>query len=134
MAKQYGFSKKERLKSRKVIDDLFVSGKGFTIFPLRVTYKYETETRSPGIEAAISVSKRHFKKAVDRNRIKRLLREAYRLQKNELVKTANQEGKKGYVFFMYTDKEMPSYDVIKQAMDHCIKKLGQRAILNEKTI
>src|SRR5438309_2863389 len=80
MAKQYGFGKTDRLKSRKQIDELFARGKSIVVFPVRVSYRFFS-SEAIILQAAVSVSKKHFKKAVDRNRIKRLLREAYRLQK-----------------------------------------------------
>lgn len=84
---RYKLGKQARLKSRKAIDQLFKDGKSFTVFPFRVIYQFTKLPVSPDafqLQAGFSVSKRHFKKAVDRNRIKRLMREAYRLQKNEL--------------------------------------------------
>ena len=84
---RYKLGKQARLKSRKVIDCLFKDGKSFTVFPFRVIYQFTKLPVTPDafqLQAGFSVSKRHFKKAVDRNRIKRLMREAYRLQKNEL--------------------------------------------------
>ena len=81
MVKHYGFGKDEKLKSRKSIDELFEKGKSFTVSQVRVSYKFSKTTDSPTLLAGVTVSKKYFKKAVDRNRIKRLLREAYRLQK-----------------------------------------------------
>lgn len=77
----YSYSKKEKLKSLKLIEQLFSEGKSVSAFPLRMVYlKIDSETDSH-MKAGVSVSKRNFKKAVDRNHIKRLLREAYRLNK-----------------------------------------------------
>ena len=70
----HSFPKKERLCSRKAIETLFASGnRSLTAFPLRVVYTPAEET-----QVLISVSKRHFKHAVDRNRAKRQIREAWR--------------------------------------------------------
>jgi ribonuclease P protein component len=126
MAKPLGLGKKERLKSRKQIDALFASGKSFVQFPLRVTYSFFTAEDEALAQIGVTASKRNFKKAVDRNRIKRLLREAYRLQKSGLADALKKNGKKGYLFFMYTDKTITSFDVIKTTMNQCLKKLQQK--------
>ncbi len=127
MAKPFGLGKKEKLKSRKQIDALFASGKSFAVFPLRVTYRFLPAEEAPVAQIGVTASKRHFKKAVDRNRIKRLLREAYRLQKKELAETLSQGNTQAYLFFMYTDKTIAPFAVIKTAMDVCLKKLQKKA-------
>src|SRR6476661_11151745 len=102
MAKPFSLGKKEKLKSRKQIETLFASGKSFAVFPIRVTYSFFPANGEPGAQIGVTVSKRHFKKAVDRNRIKRLLRESYRLQKSELKEKVHEKRVQAYVFFMYT--------------------------------
>jgi ribonuclease P protein component len=123
MAKRFGLSRSERLKSRKQIDTLFAGGKGFAVFPLRVMYQFFPDEQ-PGVQIGVTASKRYLKKAVDRNRIKRLLREAYRLQKEALVAQVQEGGKRGTVFFLYTDKSLPSFAVVNNAMAKCLKKLA----------
>ena len=79
----YTLRKAERLSSRKALDALFVGGNpSLSAYPLRVVYMRTTET---GTRMMVSVSKRYFKRAVRRNRIKRQIREAYRLQKSLLA-------------------------------------------------
>lgn len=75
------------------------------------------------IQIGVSASTRHFKHAADRNRIKRLLREAYRQQKHELLHLATQKGLQLTVFFIYLDKTLPSYDLIFDKMRYCLKRL-----------
>lgn len=77
----FSYSKKEKLKSQKLIDQLFSEGKSISAFPLRMVYLKTEFEDTVQFRTGVSVSKRNFKKAVDRNRIKRLLREAYRLNK-----------------------------------------------------
>ncbi len=77
----FTFPKKEKLKSQKLIEQLFTEGKSVTAFPLRMVYLKSEFDDSIQFKTGVSVSKRNFKNAVDRNRIKRLLREAYRLNK-----------------------------------------------------
>ena len=72
--------KKERLKSQKLIGRLFEEGISIKIFPFRLIY---IVTEKPLLQSSFSVPKRNFKKAVDRNRIKRLIKEAYRLERSE---------------------------------------------------
>ena len=109
MAKEAGFGKAEKLKSRKVVEELFARGKSLNVFPIRISYKFLPLPPDEKVvfQVGVSVSKRNFKRAVDRNRIKRLLREAYRLQKQELIEVLKKQGKIGYIFFIYTDKQMP---------------------------
>ena len=77
------FPKSERLCSRKAIEALFAGGnRAFSAFPLRVVYKVTDEPRT---QVLISVSKRHFKHAVDRNRAKRQIREAWRLNRDIII-------------------------------------------------
>ncbi|MCK0178820.1 ribonuclease P protein component [Flavobacteriaceae bacterium S0862] len=75
------YSKKEKLKSKKLIEKMFIEGRSISAFPLRLVYLETPFNDGVTIKTGVSVSKRHFKSAVDRNRIKRLLREAYRLNK-----------------------------------------------------
>lgn len=123
MVKRFGLSKKERLKSRKQIDQLFAGGKGFSVFPIRVTYLFLADEER-GVKMGVTISKRNFKKATDRNRVKRLLREAYRLQKEELVATVQAKEKSAAVFFIYTGKTIASFEEVKGAMAKCLRKLS----------
>mgnify|MGYP001813632396 CR=1 FL=1 len=75
------YSNKEKLKSKKLIEKMFVEGRSVSAFPLRLVYLETPFNDGVTIKTGVSVSKRHFKRAVDRNRIKRLMREAYRLNK-----------------------------------------------------
>ena len=91
MMKAAPFGKLEKLKSKKQIDLLFKEGRSVVAFPLRVKYQFLSvaEARAP-VQAGVSVSKKSFRHAVDRNRIKRLIREAYRLQKGTLLQTVGE--------------------------------------------
>lgn len=130
MAKRFGFGRKEKLKSRKQIEELFLNGKSFSMFPLRVTYRF-IPSEEANVQVGVTAGKRFFKKAVDRNRIKRLIREAYRLQKNDLAESLKQKGQKAFLFFMYTDKTIVSFLTIKEAMNKALKRLEKIAEANE---
>ncbi|MBK7291929.1 MAG: ribonuclease P protein component [Chitinophagaceae bacterium] len=124
MPKQFTLGKSERLKSRKAIDELFKNGKRFTVSPFRVFYCI---TKEGGLQFGAGVSTKNFKKAVDRNRIKRLIREAYRVQKNSLEILLKAKGLN--LFFIYTEKELPDYHLIYSQVEKVIRKLS--SIINE---
>jgi ribonuclease P protein component len=130
MAKRFGFGRKEKLKSRKQIEELFLNGKSFSVFPLRVTYQFFASEETI-VQVGVTAGKKYFKKAVDRNRIKRLVREAYRLQKNDLIETIKQKHLKGFLFFVYTDKTIASFSTIKEVMTKALIRLQKLAEANE---
>ncbi|MFK5981538.1 MAG: ribonuclease P protein component [Flavobacteriaceae bacterium] len=114
----FSFPKSEKLKSRKTIELLFSEGKTITKFPIKVFFLPIENANYT--QAGFAVPKRNFKNAVDRNRIKRQLREAYRLQKHLLK---NENGLKFAIFFLYIGKEKLPYSKIETAMKSLIKKL-----------
>ena len=122
MPQRFRFPKAERLKSRRQIDQLFAGGKAFSAFPLRTIYKFQPAEKG-FLQVGVTASKKYFKKAVDRNRIKRLLREAYRLQKEELFVQAKELRKSGMVFFVYTDKTIADFETVKLAMGKSLQRL-----------
>lgn len=126
--KKFTLSKTERLKSRKLIEGLFRDGKSFAVFPFRIYYIY-SKNNEPSLQAGYGVSIKRFKKAVDRNRVKRLMREAYRLQKPGLLSFLNERKFSLILFFIYTGKEMAVHDEVFTKMQLIIKRL--LIILNE---
>ena len=135
MVKPLRFGRAEKLKSRKLIDTLFASGSSLAAFPLRVKYQFTpAEEGASTMQAGVTVSKKHFKRAVDRNRIKRLMREAYRLQKAALMQTVKEKNINAALFFMYTDKSLPDFATVYQAMTQCLEALQKKAgTKNEST-
>lgn len=123
MPATYSYNKKEKLKSRKLLDQLFTKGKSVSAFPLKVFYGVLTDENAETVQAGVGVSARNFSKAVDRNRIKRLLREAYRLNKSVLHDALNAEQKKAAVFFLYVGKEKPEFAALNEAMPLLLQKL-----------
>ncbi len=119
---RYTFKKDEKLKSRKTIEQLFATGKSFSNFPFRILWKF-TEPTHPILQTGFAVSSKYFKKAVDRNRIKRLMREVYRLQKNELQDQLKQRQKHLAVFIIYVGNELPEYDLIFDKTTHALNRL-----------
>lgn len=124
---RYTLGKTERLKSRKQIEQLFKEGKTFSVSPLRVYYSFDAEQKKENSAAAlqfgVGVSTRNFKKAVDRNRIKRLLREAYRLQKNELKDKVTLKKIQLNLFIIYTGRELPVYNLIFEKVAVALQKV-----------
>jgi ribonuclease P protein component len=113
-----------RLKRRKIIEQLFSEGRAVTAFPIRVQYKMVDQLTVP-LQAGFSVSSRNFKRAVDRNRIKRLMREAYRLQKLPLEQALQTKQQQLALFLIYTGKELPVYALVKEKVEVVLTKLLQ---------
>lgn len=120
-AQRYFLGKESKLKSTKQIQQVFATGKHLTMFPVKAIW-LQTQHSHP-LQAGFSVSARHFKKAVDRNRIKRLMRESYRLQKNALEAQLLENNIQLAVFFIFTDTTLPSYATMYEAMGKLIQKL-----------
>jgi len=123
MGKPFSYNKKEKLKSRKVLEQLFNTGRSFTVFPLKILYLQPGEKRGFDIKTGVGVSARNFKKAVQRNYIKRLLREVYRTEKTPLYQFLLEREKHLAVFILYIDKALPAYATIKQKMPVALKRL-----------
>ena len=107
----FSYPKSEKLKSKKIIDLLFSEGKSVSKYPLRLVYVQHDFEENVPLKMGVSVSKKYFKKAVDRNYFKRLLRECYRL--NKQVLTANIKDKYCCMFFYQTNEKL-SYKEINQ--------------------
>lgn len=119
--KSQGYPAEEKLKKKKEIDLLFAKGKWMSLDSIRIiilksSEKYPIESHKIGV----SVSKRYFKKAVDRNRIKRLLREAYRLNKEAYFETF---GEKNFAMLFWVSKEKPNhYKIVEEQFLKLCKK------------
>jgi len=122
VAKKLTLGKKERLKSRKQTELLFSEGKKFSITPFRVHYVFN-ELASPPLQFGVGVSNKNFKKAVDRNKIKRRVREAYRLQKTSIHQKVKEKKGQLNVFFIYNGKEIPGFSEIFDTMKKILDKL-----------
>ncbi|MFN3639873.1 MAG: ribonuclease P protein component [Flavobacterium sp.] len=100
------YPKSEKLKSQKKIELLFSEGKSVAVYPLRLVYAPIDNSENAEIQIGVSASKKYFKKATERNRMKRLLREAYRLNKTLLW---NDLQHSFVIMFLYQSKEEISF-------------------------
>lgn len=99
------FNKQEKLKLKKLIETLFKEGKSITLFPLRIIFLQKDHDKDKPLQVGFSVPKRLIKKAVDRNRIKRQLREVYRLNKKDFYQMIE---KKYIIMILFMDDK--NYD------------------------
>ncbi len=117
----FQYSKQEKLKSHIVIDSLFVDGKTVSKYPLRIVYVATDNKENLPLKVGVSVSKRYFKKAVDRNYFKRLLREAYRLNKDLLLQNIDQP----YALMLfYQTKDKLTFEQINDKMIQLFEKFA----------
>lgn len=123
----FKFPKDEKLKSKTLIGNMFREGKAVSKYPLKLVYIATDLPKDVTIQAGFSVPKRFFKHAVDRNKIKRLIREAYRLEKPNLLEQLSHN----YAFmFLYTGKEIPNSDFVRQKMQRLLEKFIQKELEN----
>ena len=119
--KKHSLGRSERVKSRKLTGMLFDTGLHFSVFPFRVHY-----LAIPGkatLQAGFTAGTRYFKKATHRNRVKRLMRETYRLQKESLQQKVFDRSINLAVFFVYTGKDLPEPEELGTKMLAVLQKL-----------
>ena len=124
--------KPERLNRKKVIEKMFAGGsRSFSVFPLRVVYLPVGELDAP-VSILVSVSKRHFKRAVKRNRMKRRIREAYRVNKQELLNVLAQKQIRVAVAFIYLSDDLVAFSVIEERMKTALARIAEKILTIEK--
>ena len=115
---KFTLGKQERLKSRKLIENLYKNGESVKAFPLRMVYLQTAHTSNFPAQVGVSVAKRNFKKAPDRYRLKRLMRETYRLQKGIVYENLDHP----YVFMIsYIGKQEMTYEEIHVKMNKLLQ-------------
>ncbi len=125
---RFTYPKQEKLKSRTLINQLFSEGKSVSKYPLRLVYVQVGELQDSKIKLGVSVSKKHFKKAVDRNYFKRLLREAYRLNKDILLEATED---KNYAFMLlYQTKDRLTFQEMNEKTIQLFEKFQKT--INDK--
>lgn len=129
-SKALTLGKEERICSKKLIDKLFNGGKSRSMiaFPIRVVYICEeAEENIPLARMLVSVSKRHFKHAVKRNRVKRQIREAYRKNKHILIdKLTEKEGINVSMAFIWLDNKLFDTSVVEKRMTKLLLMIGEK--------
>lgn len=119
------FSKEERLSGKKLIDELFRNGSFFYLYPFKVQFlEYKGNASNP-VQVLMAVPSRSFPLAVDRNLIKRRMREAYRLNKQELYDSLARQQKKKLVALIYTARKSETFDLITRKMNIILKRIAE---------
>ncbi len=121
MKEDQTFPREEKLKSRKMIGNLFTDGFVVKSYPIRIQFAFHDLSELPRCQVGASVSKRNFKSAVDRNRIKRQLKEAYRLNKGGLIEKLNAVDKRLAMMIIYTSNEKLDFVSIERKL---LKAIG----------
>lgn len=123
------FPRKERLKSKKLIERLFVEGTSINAYPLKLIYLKAPLSEDVFFQVAAVAPKKNFKAAVQRNRIKRLIREAYRLNKHFIFN--NTEAQYALVI-LYLGKEIPTFSQVEKGVSLLLSKFLKQ-VLHEKS-
>jgi len=132
----FTYQKTDKLKSRKQTQHLFSTGQAINVFPIRLIYTIEPIESTAAnlsltsvLQAGVGAPSRTFRKAVQRNRVKRLLREAYRLEKPNFLSQASLEQKRVNLFFLYTDalvlSQVEIQGKLKEALSILVSKLNK---------
>jgi ribonuclease P protein component len=123
----YTFKKEERLCNKKLIDELFHNGSSFLCYPYRVSWLTVEENAEFPVQVLIAVPKKRYKRAVDRNLVKRRIREAYRLNKQEHLYNLLTAADKKIIFSVgYIGKEIEPYPVMEKKMLKLLKQLSEQ--------
>ena len=123
-AHPHTFPKHEHLSKKKEIDFLFSSGKSFSKFPFRVVYDVKHEAKKIPVRMAVSVPKKKIKRAVDRNRIKRLTREGYRLNKQLLTEVCKNKNAAIDFMLIYTGNVNPEFITVQSKIVLILQRLN----------
>lgn len=129
--------KSERLCSRSLIGTLFSEGKSVAAFPIRIVYRisgYSDEKTACKATAMFSVSKRHFKRAVCRNRVKRQLREMYRHSKSQIAALCSASGKDVQLAFIFADNRLWESDALAVKFGVAFEKLLSELRQDSETV
>jgi len=117
--------KGEKLKSRKQIKFLFEKNQNVFVYPIKYIWEFSSPKQDYPVQVLVSIPKRNFKRAVDRNRLKRLLREAYRKNKDIIYDNLNLNNKSVLLGLLYVGKEILTYDEIEKSVRKALLKIKE---------
>jgi ribonuclease P protein component len=124
----YTFKKEERLCNKKLIDGLFHNGSSFLCYPYKASWMFTDGEQQFPVQIVFSVAKKRYKRAVDRNLVKRRMREAYRLNKQaQLYNVLSGAGKTMVLSISYIGKEISSYEFFEKKMLKLLTQLAGEA-------
>jgi len=126
MIPKNSFPKIEHLCGEKRLSRLFNEGKAFIVYPLRIIYIVEQKSDIVTASILVSVPKKRFKHAVKRNRLKRLMREAYRLNKHLLIDKLNENNLQIQLAFNYVSDEEMDFLTIEKKVKSAIQKIIEK--------
>ncbi|OQA01392.1 MAG: ribonuclease P [Bacteroidetes bacterium ADurb.Bin408] len=118
----FSFHKSEKLRSKKIMDELFAHGNCFYFEPFKVYWMFSGEIEAKA-QVLINASKKKIKRAVDRNKMKRLIREAYRLNKQPFYNSLDIQNKKCVMAILYTSKRLSDYKLIENKIILILQRL-----------
>ncbi|MFY8005386.1 MAG: ribonuclease P protein component [Chitinophagaceae bacterium] len=121
----YSYPKAEKLKSRKQLQAVFASKQTILVHPIKA-FCLQIPYNNTAIQIGVGVSNRNFKKAVDRNRIKRLMREVYRLNKNKFTLSNTDNKVTLLFFFLFIGKELPNFELVEKKMCLLFQKINNQ--------
>lgn len=124
--KRNSFPKAEHLCGEKRIARLFSEGDAFIVYPLRVVFSVLPEEDNCPVKVMVNVPKKRFKRAVKRNRLKRLMREAYRQNKHTLVEVVQKKNMQMHVAFNYVSDEELEFDFVEKRMRKTLERLKEK--------
>ena len=134
LTNKFTYQKKDKLKSRKQMQFLFSKGTAITIHPIRLLYTIEKEEAgifSNGLlQAGVGAPSRQFRKAVQRNKVKRLLREGYRLEKPNFTNSISITNTRLNLFFLYVDANVQTQQEIQATIKLLLQKLSDKLKLS----
>ena len=127
------FAKAEHLCGEKRITKLFTRGDAFIAYPLRVVYLIEPKSDMAAASIMVSVPKKRFKRAVKRNRLKRLMRESYRLNKQQLIEVLDDKQLQIHVAFNYVSDDVLDFEAVEKKMKIALERLKEK-VMNKDTV
>lgn len=118
----YTYNKYQKLKSKKLVDNLFKHGKSILAFPVKIIVTVE-DSIEPTVLSGVGVSKKYFKKAHDRNYIKRIIKESFRHHQQLIINLSQAKSVNIHFFILYVHKELPKFADFNEQMPTIIEKL-----------